>query len=76
MKCACCPNEVEEERIELLDSKVCAKCANSGIAQDDIPRAATIYNEDGTTEVQLMHPKDFEQFKRMVDNRDNSHGCA
>lgn len=42
--CTSCGSEVEEERIELLDSHVCAACAQSGIAQPPIEKGVMVYD--------------------------------
>lgn len=73
--CKNCKKPVEEERIELLGSDICAECAKSGVGQDDV-KAAMIYNEDGTTEVQVMGAAEYKRFQAMVNARDNMHSCA
>lgn len=72
MKCTGCDNEVEEERIELLNSKVCSKCAHSGIAQSDI-KGAMIYHPDGTAEVAIMDGQTFSDFEKARKARTNAH---
>lgn len=72
MKCTGCDNEVEPERIELLGSKVCSKCAHSGIAQSHI-RGAMIYHPDGTAEVSIMDGQTFNDFEKARKARASAH---
>lgn len=73
MKTICsCGNEVEEERVELLDSKICSECARK--APVEIEMAHTVYNADGTTELVMMNQKNWQAFDRAVRARSNMHG--
>lgn len=74
--CKCCQAEVEEERVELLDSHVCSTCAKDGQEQEKGLRGATIYDQDGIAEIQLMDARDHEKWLAMVRARDSAHSCA
>jgi len=72
-QCSECSAIVEEERVELLDSSVCAKCAEEGKEQDQGLQGATIYGEDGVAEIQLMEPREHEAFMRLAKSRESAH---
>ena len=71
--CKGCKKDIEEERIDLLDSYICAECANKGAGQETL-KAATIY-VDGAVELEIMTEKSFTAFSKAVKTRDNAHGC-
>lgn len=73
MKCISCAGDVEEERIDLLKSTICSKCAHDGIGQEAISKAAVIYLPDGTTEISIMDGKTFDEFERARKARANAH---
>lgn len=73
--CKGCKKEVEQERIELLDSDICCECAKKGIGQHTL-KAATIYDNDGAMELDIMSEKNFETFDKAVKARDSMHSCS
>lgn len=62
-KCAC-GNTVEHERIELLNSYVCSKCANAGVAQPPPVRGAMIYGHKTAGEIEIMPESTFTLHKQ------------
>ena len=66
-KCNACINEVEQERIELLDSSVCAKCAAKGIAQPAAIKGFMIYDHKTAPDICLMSVGEFEYAKNMTE---------
>ena len=76
MQCNACDNQIEPERLELLDTKICSKCAASGLLQPQPLRGATVYDNDGVSEIQIMNNHDFDIFDRTTRNRDGMHGCS
>ena len=36
MKCVYCANEVEEERVEMLNSRICSRCAKTAPPQPSL----------------------------------------
>jgi hypothetical protein len=62
-----CGNCVEDERIELLDSFVCSKCAYSGIAQPPPIRGFMVYDHKTAPSICFMTPSQFNYAKSMTD---------
>lgn len=69
-KCAC-GNEVEEERIELLDSLMCSKCAK--LVNQPTIKAHVFYNNDGTSEIVPMDEKSWDKANRDMRARAHAH---
>lgn len=65
-KCAC-GNHVEEERIELLDSRVCSACAAKGIAQPAAIKGFMVYDHKTAPDICFMSDRDFAYAKSMTD---------
>ena len=65
-KCACC-NRVEDERIELLDSRVCSTCAAKGIAQPAALKGFMVYDHKTAPDICFMNDRDFAYAKSMTD---------
>lgn len=64
MRNCACGLQVEPERIELLDSYVCAKCAKSGIAQPSTIRGAMVYGHKTAGEIVIMPQSTYELHKQ------------
>ena len=65
-KCAC-GNHVEDERIELLDSRVCSRCAANGIAQPAAIKGFMVYDHKTAPDICIMNASDFAYAKSMTD---------
>ncbi len=65
-KCPC-GNRVEDERVELLDSHVCAVCAAKGIAQPPPVRGFMVYDHKTAPDICFMTPSQFNYAKTMTD---------
>jgi hypothetical protein len=69
-KCAC-GQEVEEERVELLDSLMCSKCAKL-VVQPAI-KAHVFYNNDGTSEIVPMDERAWDKMNKDMRARTAAH---
>lgn len=58
--CNACSAPVEDERVELLDSHVCAACAAKGIAQPPTLKGAMIYGHKTAGELAVMPSSTFD----------------
>jgi hypothetical protein len=65
-KCQC-GNQVEDERIELLDSRVCSACAAKGIAQPAALKGFMIYDHKTAPTICFMSEEQFKYAKTMTD---------
>jgi hypothetical protein len=65
-KCQC-GNQVEDERIELLDSRVCSACAAKGIAQPAPLKGFMIYDHKTAPTICFMSESQFQQAKAATD---------
>ena len=62
--CTSCGAEVEEERIELLDSMVCSACAKCGIAQPPIEKGVMVYDHKTGGQLQILSESGYELHKQ------------
>jgi hypothetical protein len=66
-KCRSCSSDVEEDRVELLDSHVCAKCAARGVDQPGDIRGFMVYDHKTAPDICIMTPGEFKYAKEMTD---------
>ena len=65
-KCGC-GNQVEEERVELLNSTVCSVCAKAGFAQPKSLKGFMIYDHKTAPTICFMSDEQFNYAKTMTD---------
>jgi hypothetical protein len=61
--CTNCGSKVESERIELLDSYVCAACAQSGIAQPPVEKGIMVYDHKTGGQLHIVSEAGYELHK-------------
>jgi hypothetical protein len=69
-KCAC-GKEVEEERVELLNSLMCSQCAK--LVNQSTVKAHVFYNNDGTSEIVPMEEKAWNKMNKDIKARTAAH---
>jgi hypothetical protein len=67
MRQCSCGNQVEDERIELLDSSVCSVCAAKGFAQPPALKGFMVYDHKTAPDICFMSDRDFAYAKTMTD---------
>lgn len=65
-QCRSCLSSVEEDRVELLDSHVCAKCAAGGVDQPGDIRGFMVYDHKTAPDICIMTPGEFHYAKEMT----------
>ena len=71
MRVCNCGNEVEEERVELLNSFICSGCAKRVDVSN--VKAHVFYNSDGTSEMVVMDEKSWEKANKDMRARAAAH---
>lgn len=70
--CACCGKMIEEIRLELMDTIVCASCARAGKHQPAVGKGMMIYDHKTGGTLVEMPVAVFNEAKRLTDRKGQS----
>lgn len=59
-----CGKPVEDERVSLLNSRICASCAQATQKNWEKPKGAMIWGHKTGAEIQILSPEQFANFRK------------